>query len=80
MTQMMNLKVTSIPRGKTADDLVRYLAAMVIADDLHQWDAHKRFPALAKALGVDLSPFLAVNKKAPAQPPAKKSASKRKRS
>lgn len=56
----------AVLRGKTSEDLVRYLAALVLADDLAEWNASEQFPATAKALGVDLSPFVkleAVKKK-----------------
>lgn len=52
----------SFPRGTSAEDLVRYLAAKALAGDMRNWDASDTFPAVAKALGVDLSPFVKLDK------------------
>lgn len=49
---------TGLSRGKTADDLVRYLAGMVISADITEFDAYQEFPKFAKHLGVDLSKIL----------------------
>ncbi len=51
-------KMTTVPRGKSAEDLVRFLAAMVLRDEVHEWNANEEFPPVAKSIGVDLSPFL----------------------
>lgn len=49
-----------VKRGRTADDLVRYLAFSNIADQVNN-DYHgpQEFPALAKLLGIDLKKILA---------------------
>ncbi len=49
---------TSLKRGTTADDLIRYLAALAIGNQVRQWDAYEKFPKVAKALGIDLSSVL----------------------
>lgn len=51
-------KKIAIPRGTTSEDLVRHLAALVLNGEIHCWNASEDFPATAKALGVDLSPFV----------------------
>lgn len=54
---------TTVPRGKTADDLLRHLGALVLHDAIHEWNAVEAFPALAKRIGVDLSPFVKLETK-----------------
>lgn len=54
--------------GKTAEDLVRYLGALVLLDRVQHYDAFEKFPPDARALGVDLSPFV----KTPSQTSASK--------
>jgi ParB/RepB/Spo0J family partition protein len=49
---------TSIPRGKTADDLVRHLAGLALCRVATDYDAFEKFPKLAKHLGVDLTKIL----------------------
>lgn len=53
-----NQKMTAVSRGKTAEDLVRYLGALVLANNVCDYDAHEQFPPIARAIGVDLSPFI----------------------
>lgn len=57
-------KKTTIPRGTTSEDLVRHLAGLMLAGAITEWDAPEKFPATAKALGVDLSPFVQLAAKA----------------
>lgn len=54
---------TTVSRGKTADDLLRHLGALVLHDAIHEWNAVEAFPALAKRIGVDLSPFVKLESK-----------------
>lgn len=49
---------TSLKRGTTADDLIRYLAALAIGNQVREWNAYETFPKVAKALGIDLSSVL----------------------
>jgi hypothetical protein len=63
----------SITRGKTAEDLIRYLAGVLLCDEAsHTWSAPRQFPKRAKAIGIDLKKILkgAATKDAP--PTAKK--------
>ena len=55
-------KKVPVPRGKTAEDLVRYLAAKVLGGRARAWGACEVFPKTAKALGVDLSPYVRLSK------------------
>lgn len=52
----------SIVRGKSAEDLIRHAAAIVLLREINDWSAHEEFPKLAKTLGVDLSPFVKLDK------------------
>lgn len=63
----------AIPRGKTAEDLVRHLAYLIVAahSDVYQWE-WERFTKAAKALGVDVTRI--VNEAAPVQTSAKAAA------
>jgi len=49
---------TSVPRGKTAEDLVRHLAGLYLCRVANDYDAFEKFPKLAKYLGVDLRAIL----------------------
>lgn len=42
-------------KAKTAEDLVRLAALQEILTALDEWDAHRRFPAIAKTIGVDVA-------------------------
>jgi ParB/RepB/Spo0J family partition protein len=42
-----------LARGKSAEDLVRHLAFAEAASYWQSWDAHERFPKIAKAFGID---------------------------
>jgi ParB/RepB/Spo0J family partition protein len=49
-----------IPRGTTADGFVRHLAMIALVNLAgDRWEGHKRFPALAKSLGLDVKSLLA---------------------
>lgn len=73
----------AIARGRTAEDLVRYLAWRILVGGAYGYNAHEGFPKLVKALGVDAAKILAEvapepkAEKAPASP-AKPKAPKRK--
>lgn len=43
-----------VPRGKTADDLLRYAAFIVLVGEASGWQAPEAFPKRAKAFGVDV--------------------------
>jgi ParB/RepB/Spo0J family partition protein len=75
--------------GKTADDLVRYLAFITLTEHAGYYHAHEQFSKHAKAIGVDVAKIVAaVNgtsvaakkapaaKNAPKKPAAKKKAAK----
>jgi len=51
-------KPVGIPRGETAEDLVRYLSFLVISNEIEQYNAHREFRKRAKDLGVDLKKIL----------------------
>lgn len=54
--------------AKTAEDLIRYLAGLALVIDIRSyWSAADEFPKTARALGVDLSPFLKPEKDKPAK-------------
>lgn len=56
-----------IPIGTTAEDLVRHLAYLVLADDAgNSYQAPKHFPKTAKALGIDLEAILKAHTPKPA--------------
>jgi hypothetical protein len=55
-----------VPRGKTAEDLVRHVAFIVLANELCDWAACEEFPKRAKQLGVDVRKI--VDQVAPAKP------------
>ena len=70
---------TELPRGRTAEDLVRYAAFMVLADEMQEWNALESFPKRARALGIDAKKI--VNLAAPkpkVQTPGKPVAGKKK--
>jgi hypothetical protein len=49
---------TAVPRGKTADDLVRHLAGLVLSREVRGHHAYDTFPKLAKGLGFDITKAL----------------------
>lgn len=51
-------KVPSLPRGKSAEDLVRHLASCVINAEAGGYFGHERFPKAAKAFGIDVAKIL----------------------
>lgn len=53
-----------IPRGQTAEDLVRHAAFVVLAGELTEYDAAREFPKRAKAFGLDVRKI--VDQAAPA--------------
>jgi ParB/RepB/Spo0J family partition protein len=57
---------TSLPRGKSADDLIRHLAALCLHDEASNYDSYQEFPKLAKHLGIDLSSILQSKPPVPA--------------
>lgn len=56
-----------VPRGRTAEDLVRHAAMMVIEKQLHLWRARRDFPKVARAFGVDAKKI--VDQAAPVEAP-----------
>lgn len=56
-----------VPRGHTAEDVVRHAAFAVLSSWLQEWDAHDDFPKLAKAFGLDVRKI--VDEVAPAPKP-----------
>jgi hypothetical protein len=56
---------TSIPLGKTAEDLVHHLAGLHFAREVQDYMAYEHFPKLMKHLGIDLKPLLKAETKAP---------------
>ena len=44
--------------GASSEDLVRYLAYQVIADDASGYNAYEHFPKKLKALGLELKKIL----------------------
>lgn len=73
-------KAPRLDRGKTAEDLVRYLVGIVLVSEAQGWRAHLEFPPVAKKLGIDLSPFIQMQSraKAPAEKAKAKKAGKKK--
>lgn len=65
----------AVPRGKTAEDLVRHLAYNAISSEANAWD-WERFAKRARAIGVDVAGIL--NLVAPVQTSAKPDASAKK--
>jgi ParB/RepB/Spo0J family partition protein len=61
--------VRMMPRGKTAEDLVRHLAFLDLYEETGQWDAHLQFPKRAKQLGIDVAKIL--DEAAPVEKPVK---------
>lgn len=43
-----------MPKGRTAEDLVRFAAFVVLCDQLLEWTAPQEFPKRARAVGVDV--------------------------
>jgi ParB/RepB/Spo0J family partition protein len=75
------VKNSAVPRGKSAEDLVRYLAFQQITSDINDtWNAPQDFPKRAKALfGLDVKKILdkvAPVEKVAAAPAAAKNARK----
>jgi len=66
-----------IPRGKTAEDLVRHLAGIVAYRTAHEYNFEDALPRLAKTLGLD--PAAILKREAPAQTSAKPAGSKKKK-
>jgi ParB family chromosome partitioning protein len=50
--------VELVPRGKSADDLVRHAAFIVLCNQVGGWNAAAEFPKRAKAFGVDVAKIL----------------------
>lgn len=78
-------KKVGFPRGKSHEDLIRYLGAIAIRDKARDWNAHETFPTVAKAMGLDLSKILpaepvqtAAQKPAQAAKPKAKGKAKKK--
>jgi len=77
----------SVPCGPGPEDVIRHAAFLVLSDDIsHAWSAPKKFPKLAKALGIDLAPLLKAaptplqtSAAIPDKKPAKKVAASKKR-
>ncbi len=56
-----------VPRGKSAEDLVRHLAFLALCEQAgDQWSGPRNFPKRAKALGIDVAKIL--DQVAPAAP------------
>jgi hypothetical protein len=66
---------TELKPGSTSEDLVRYLAFLVLSREIKTYGAHKDFPKRAKQFGVDVAAIL----KGDTTPrfPAKKAAKKK---
>ena len=65
-----------VPRGSTAEDLVRHAAMTALRFQAHAWGAAEEFPRRIKALGIDVAKILI--QVAPVQTSAKKSGAKSK--
>lgn len=69
-------RVDLVPRGTTAEDLVRHLAFLMLCDEVQAYQAPERFPGVAKAFGLDVQKILdaaaPLPKAAPVQMAAKK--------
>ena len=65
----------AVPRGKTAEDLLRHLAYNAVSGEANEWD-WDRFAKRARALGVDVTKIL--NHVAPVHTSAKPEASRKK--
>lgn len=48
----------TVPRGTSAEDLVRHAAFLILQDEAAGWQANQEFPKVAKALGVDARKIL----------------------
>lgn len=48
----------SVTRGKTAVDLIRFLAFSILESETKYYNAHETFPEQAKALGVDVATII----------------------
>jgi ParB/RepB/Spo0J family partition protein len=59
-------KNPAVPRGKTAEDLVRYLAFQVLASRTQGYYAATEFPKTAKAFGIDVAKL--VDEASPKEP------------
>ncbi len=59
-----------LPIGKTAEDLVRYAASIILGEQMSRYRAHETFPKLAKRiLGLDV--WKLINEAVPAEQPKK---------
>lgn len=47
-----------VPRGRTAESLVRHVAMAILADGLHTWDAFQTAGKTGKALGVNVAKII----------------------
>lgn len=67
-----------VPRGTSAEDLVRHAAFVVLADEVLEWTAPEEFPKRARAFGLDVTKILneAAPVAKPAPEPEKKKAAK----
>lgn len=61
---------TGIPRGKSAEDLIRHLAGLRLYTIANEYDGYEKFTKLAKHLGIDLSKILKADHKASQSAPA----------
>jgi ParB/RepB/Spo0J family partition protein len=70
-----------VPRGSTAEDVVRHAAFIVVADQLCEWEAPTEFPKRAKAFGIDVRKIVdaaaPVDKPKAEEKPASGSAAKK---
>jgi ParB/RepB/Spo0J family partition protein len=62
-----------VPRGTTAEDLVRHAAFRILMNDAQEWSGWKDFPKRAKAFGLDVAKI--VDQVAPVEKPAAASGS-----
>lgn len=60
-----------LPKGKTAEDLVRHAAFVVLVDQLFEWRAPEEFPKRARAFGLDVRKIVDQVAPAEVQTPAK---------
>jgi ParB/RepB/Spo0J family partition protein len=67
-----------VPRGKTAEDLVRFAAFAVLCGSTMDYYAHQSFPKLARSVGVDVKALLPALPKAEAKEPEVARKAKRK--
>lgn len=67
-----NFKIPGLMRGKTLEDLIRYLGAVTLIEEIKGWNAIEEFPKVAKHLSIDLSKILPAEPKAKVQTSALK--------